>query len=210
MAALDYPGHGRRFGEPLLTDMHVLVEDALHQIQDRLSQPYAFWGHSFGAGIAWLLARRLAATGCTLPVHLFVSGRRGPSLENNSSERHLLPTSEFLKMVFEFDGTPKELLQNPELLELFEPVLRADFQANDTWRYQPHHTPLEVPVTVMAGTIHDVAPEAAQAWRKETTQPLKMLNFEGNHFFIFQHVGQICSVIERTLRQTMRNNHDLK
>ncbi|MFH0997751.1 MAG: alpha/beta fold hydrolase [Pseudomonadota bacterium] len=194
--ALELPGRGRRFPEPLLTSLHDMADDVFGQIRDRLNGAYAIYGHSLGASIGYLLVKRIIRERCPLPLHLFVSGREGPSVQGKEKDRHLLPRAEFVEILKRFEGTTKEVIENQELMELFEPVLRADFQALDTYTYEKSER-FDVPITVMQGSDESLMRADALRWQDETTKEISFLEFNGGHFFIFQHAAKIGAVFSR-------------
>jgi surfactin synthase thioesterase subunit len=147
VSTFELPGRGRRFGEPLLVNIELMVEDLFCQIQSQLQAPYAFYGHSMGGLLAYLLARRLTDKALPPPQMLFVSGCKGPvaiSLER----RHLLAQREFRAMLKKLGGCPDEILADAELMDLYEPVLRADFAAIASYRYE-ETPPFDLPIIVM-------------------------------------------------------------
>lgn len=197
---IEPPGRGRRFSEPLLTDIHAIANDALEQVIGIVeSRPYALYGHSLGAKVAYLMACRIAQRRLPQPLHLFVSGSNAPSVPQQNRTRHLLPRQALFELIRNMSGTAPEIFQSPELLDLFEPVLRADFEANDTYHYQVQE-PLSVPMTVMIGTEDTASYSDALAWRRETTGPAKVLQFSGGHFFISKHCRAIGELISQTLQ----------
>ncbi len=191
--ALDLPGRGRRFPEPLLTSLHDMADDVFEQIQGRLNGAYAIYGHSMGACIGYLLVKRIIRERYPLPLHLFVSGREGPSVQCKENDRHLLPSAEFKEVLKKFEGTTRDVLENQELMELFEPVLRADFQALETYAYEKSE-PFDVPITVMWGKEENLKRTDAFRWQDETTKKISFRDFNGGHFFIFQNAAQIGKV----------------
>ena len=194
--ALDLPGRGRRFSEPLLTRLQDMADDVFRQIQGRLNGAYAVYGHSLGACIGYLLVRRIIREKRPLPRRLFVSGREGPSVPGKEKNRYLLPQSEFMEVLKRFEGTTREVLENQELMELFEPVLRADFQALDTYVHE-RSEPFDIPITVMRGSDESLRRTDALRWQDETTRKIAFLEFPGGHFFIFGHAAQIGKVFSR-------------
>src|SRR5262245_29976727 len=74
--AVEYPGHGARWGEPA----DETVEDLAGRLADELHPPYALLGHSFGALVAFQVARRLRDLGAPAPARLVVSAARAPHL----------------------------------------------------------------------------------------------------------------------------------
>lgn len=200
---LDLPGRGKRVREKLLTDIALMAKDLLEQIE-RLhnQQPYAIFGHSMGALLAVLIARELTQSGKLLPTHLFVSGSRPPSLRDRDVIRHLLEREEFINELLKIGGSPREILEDRSLMDFFEPILRADFQATETYEYTTA-APLTMPITCMIGDKDEVTYEQAQAWKIETTESLDVHWFEGDHFFILSHAPKIMSVIQRHLLEEL-------
>src|SRR5437763_15337105 len=120
------PGRGARISEPPFTELSPLVRAAAQALAPHLDKPFAFFGHSMGALICFELARHLRKDGGPQPVHLFVSGRCGPQTPREPFAGDL-PDSEFQEMLRRYNGTPEEVLENRELMELLLPAVRADF-----------------------------------------------------------------------------------
>ncbi|KJS32400.1 MAG: hypothetical protein VR64_06605 [Desulfatitalea sp. BRH_c12] len=196
IAALDLPGRGRRFSDPLLTNLHDMADDVFEQIRSRLHSPYAIYGHSMGACIGYLLIKRIIRERCPLPRHFFVSSRQSPSVQGKEKNWHLLPRADFLDIVKRFEGISTEVIENQELMALFEPVLRADFQALSSYRYEKS-APFDIPITVMRGSDENVGRADALRWQEETTQTISFLEFKGGHFFIFRHAAHIIEIFSR-------------
>lgn len=200
MLPLELPGRGKRMREPLLKDLHLLAMDALKQlIQQDLSKRYALFGHSMGALLVYLVAQQLVARRLPLPVHIFVSGHRAPSAESRLNFKHNLPKTEFIAMLQRLGGCPPEILQDAELLNFFEPMLRADFQAVDLYEYQPRF-PLPIPLTVLLGSAEaEVTVANVQGWQQESIYPLVINEIEGGHFFISEVPERVAEILLHTL-----------
>jgi surfactin synthase thioesterase subunit len=198
MIPIELPGRGKRSKEPLLTDLEQLADDVFYQLQrDGIKQPYAIFGHSMGACLGYLVTQRICQAGLPLPSHLFVSGHQGPSLKRKETVRYDLPKTKFIAMLKDLEGSPKEVLEHPELIEFFEPVIRADFKAVEQWIYQPV-APVDVPITIFWGTEDkEVDYARVLAWQQVSLQPLVIKQFSGGHFFIFEHVQQICPLLSQ-------------
>jgi len=196
----ELPGRGARMQEPPLVSMEAIVEDAAGQIMPHLEQGehYGFYGHSMGALTAWLVTEKLVKEGFHPPRHLYLSSRRAPVIPCKLENVHLLEKNRFLKRVIGFGGIPQEVLGETELIDLFLPILRADFQAIETHRYTRNGAQ-DIPVTVMIGTRDSVTREEAEAWQGLTAGNFCLLTFEGGHFFINDHVEDICRIISKGL-----------
>lgn len=196
---IELPGRGKRLKEPLLTHLDWMTEEVLRQLQsDDLTRPYAIFGHSMGACLGYLVTHRLIQAQLPPPQHLIVSGRHAPSVPKVEN-KHQLPKPQFIAKLRELEGCPPEILEHSELMDFFEPLLRADFQAVETWIYHPQ-PPLKVPLTVLRGTQDKEANYSeVLPWQQECVQPMVFKEFQGGHFFIFERVQEVCQVISQTL-----------
>lgn len=197
---IDLPGHGKRIGEPLLSDVDAIVFDLLKWIGDDLHEPYAFFGHSFGALVSYRLAALIAGKNIPDPLHLFVSGQQGPSVAPGNKDIHLLPREAFIEKVVEYGGIPEEVSNNRDLMDFVEPMLRADFQAEGTYVHK-EEPPLDAPITVMVGSDDDVSLDDALKWQEVTTRKIVLKQFPGDHFFVFDHLPEICDIISTNSRK---------
>ncbi|MBA2807339.1 ACP S-malonyltransferase [Streptomyces sp. KM273126] len=189
LVALERPGRGRRAGEPLLREPAAIVDDLFAQLRGRLGAPdtpdtpYALYGHSLGARLAFLLCRRLRAEGLPPPVHLFVSGESGPAIPSRERDTWRLPDEAFRDHLKQLGGIPAELWEYGDLMAFYERVLRADFTALGACEHMAE-PPLDIPVTAMAGEDEWFSRADIDAWQRETTRPLTVHWFPGDHFFI--------------------------
>ncbi len=181
---VELPGHGSLHAMPQLTRMDVLVKHVARAIVPYLGQPFAFFGHSMGALLAFELARYLRKEHQPVPTYLFVSGHGAPHLPDREPPIHDLPEKEFVAKIREFNGTPDEVLENQELRGLILPVLRADFEVCATYVYQPED-PLPCPIGAFGGLRDSsVSRQDLEAWKSHTTAQCTVRMFPGDHFYI--------------------------
>lgn len=200
ITAIDVPGHGRRMREPLLTDIHDITKDIFRLLKDSLNEPYAIFGHSMGSVLGYLLCKKIRDAGKALPVHLFVSGRYAPSVESREKDFHKLPRNEFIRKLKTYGGLPKEVAGSEELMDLFVPIIKADFQAVSNYRYEPSE-PLDIPLTVMIGKDEDTTYEEALKWQEISSRKISVRQFSGGHFFIFDHLPEIGKHIAEAIEK---------
>jgi len=199
---LEVPGRGKRIREVLLTDLELMAEDIYHQVRPQLTnnEEYILFGHSLGGMLIFLLTRILREKGHKMPIHMIPSGVKAPKYNNDGKIIfHKLNDENFKKELFELGGIPKEVRQSKELLEFFLPILRADFTAIETYEYT-EALPLTVPITALSGLDEDILEDDLMLWQNETTQPVKIQQFPGDHFFIldkFQEIGEIINEVSR-------------
>jgi medium-chain acyl-[acyl-carrier-protein] hydrolase len=166
-----------------------------------LDQPFAFFGHSMGAMIGFELARLLRREYGLAPVHLFVSGRRAPQLGRVSPITYNLPEPELIEEVRLLDGTPKEVLENPELMEMMIPLLRADFEVVETYTYVPE-APLDCPITVFGGLQDsETGREMLEPWREQTSLNFTLSMLPGGHFFLHSDQRILLNALSRELNR---------
>ena len=78
------PGRESRINEPAYECMQRLVEDLLPPLRGQLRTPFAMFGHSMGALVAFELAKQLGQSTSREPNCLFVSACRPPHSEFSS------------------------------------------------------------------------------------------------------------------------------
>lgn len=197
---LEYPGRGARMTEELVTDIHALTNDLYDQVVPLITGGYAIYGHSMGGLLGWLLTRKLINANHLPPIHLFVTGTMGPAAESRGErKRYEMSHSDFIAEIRELKGSPDEILSNPELLNYFEPILRADFRASETYRYDGTG-PLHIPITVVTGAEENLSESDIRLWQKESVFEVNFVKLSGNHFFIFDHTEQIVELITKQLQ----------
>ena len=182
--AVELPGHGTRAREAPLTNLPTLVRQVAEAIEARAGRPFAFFGHSLGALVAFEVARALRREYGIEPLHLFVSGREAPHVASADPSYHALPDDELLQVLRDLKGTPAEVLENVELMQMLLPLLRADFALVESYHYSVD-APLRCAITAYGGTDDaTVRIERLEAWREQTTGPFTVRMIEGDHFFL--------------------------
>lgn len=197
---VEYPGRGRRVSQSPIKNINDLAKDAFYQIVDRTRHPYMLYGHSMGALVAFLVLHILNANHHRLPVHVFFTGTTAPSAPRRKAKiKHRLDRPSFLQEIKNYEGTPASLWEDHDLLDFFEPILRADFEAVETYEYKPLQR-LNIPFTVITGTQEDLDEDEIKLWQKETILPVEFIKMSGKHFFIHEHSSEIVkTMISKTI-----------
>ncbi|MET9641559.1 alpha/beta fold hydrolase [Streptomyces virginiae] len=182
VCAVQLPGRGARVKERPHTRMRPLVEELAGQLETDL--PMVFFGHSFGALVAFELARALTEAGGPVPRHVFLSARPAPGLVTYRGRIHDLPEEEFLDVMdSRHGGVPAELREHPELRGMVLPYFRADYEVIETYR-PAAAGPVPVPATVLGGTDDSIPLEQLEAWREHLSGPFGLRMFPGDHFYL--------------------------
>ncbi len=203
--SLELPGRGKRAREPLLTNLVAMADDVFQQIANDLNdQPYAIYGHSMGATLGYLLTKRILNAGKPAPFHLFFSGRKAPSVVDDIPPKHQLPKQEFINHINKLGGLPPEFLEHTELMDFFEPILRADYKAAETYIYQPT-SPFNIPITILHGSADkEVVYPNLLPWQQESHQSIVIETFSGGHFFIYEQLPQLGQLLSQILIKTTK------
>jgi medium-chain acyl-[acyl-carrier-protein] hydrolase len=197
------PGRGARIIEPPCTEINKLIRLAGEALAPHLDKPFAFFGHSMGALIGFELAYHLLREYNAQPIHLFVSGRCSPQTMSKPVDPELDSTLQ--EMLRSNNGTPDEALENPELMELVLPVLRADMALCRSHDYTPQ-PPFDFPITAFGGLDdHGVPRHAIEGWREHTTGPFALRMLPGDHFFLNRSSRlPLLEAISKELEQDMK------
>jgi len=182
---IELPGRGSRFAEPRFKSAAELVRAAADGLRPHLDPPFALFGHSMGALLAFELARELRRRGRPLPALLLVAGHEAPQCPDPDPPLSHLPDSEFVEEIRRrYDGIPAEVLAEPELLDLLLPVLRDDVALLERYRYS-EEPPLDCPISCLGGEEdRRVSRESLEAWRDQTVRSFALRLIPGGHFFI--------------------------
>lgn len=200
LCPVELAGRGKRFKDKFYDSFNAAVDDAYHLIEHEIHKaPYAFFGHSMGASISFELCHKIKESGGPPPVHLFLSGRKPPHLKPDDSNIHELPEEEFKEEIAKLGGTAPEVLAHKELLEIFLPVLRADYRILETHQYVEKAGKLDYDTTILYGTEDDATENEIRGWQIYMNKPCNFRRFEGDHFFINVLTKDIVDVINRTL-----------
>jgi medium-chain acyl-[acyl-carrier-protein] hydrolase len=178
------PGRESRLEEPPFRHITELVGPLCAALEPYLDQPYALFGHSMGAVVAFEVARWFSGSSRPGPACLIVSGRRAPGLPSGRQRLSQLPDDEFVAEVGRLNGIPPEVLSEPELVEMVLPALRADYELAET--YQPvSGGRLDCPVAAYLGTDDPEVDFAGMLrWREVTTGEFAVRVFGGDHFYL--------------------------
>jgi len=173
------------------------------------NRPFAVYGHSLGALVAFETLRELRRQGGDQPVRLFVSGCVAPHrVYDDGPPVAGMSQPEVVQMLRQLGGTPDWLLADPEVLRMILPAVRADFSVKESYSYVAEPA-LDVPVTVLASTADARAPyELQQSWRELTSADFELHTLTGGHFAVFERsdltLGYLAAGLRRSLAGTVQ------
>ena len=203
LATVQLPGREARLREPLFKRLASLADTLVEELIPWIDGPFAFYGHSMGALLAFELCRKLRRHHGLLPFHLFVSGYRAPQLQPSESPFSHLPNEEFIDRVRQYGGVPDFVAQDEELMDIFLPILRADFEMTESYVYK-QEAPLECPITAFGGLSDPkISTEKITAWSIHTSSRFSTHFFPGGHFFLHDSESLVLKQVNLQLSKSM-------
>jgi medium-chain acyl-[acyl-carrier-protein] hydrolase len=192
-----YPGRECRSAEPLSRDLGAIADSVAEHISSSDDLPCAFFGHSMGGYVCFEVMQRL--TGLTAyPDHMFLSAVPGPHMPV-PEKLHGLPDSQFFRELVRLDGFPQGVLNTPELVRYALPILRADFTACETHRFNLD-TLCRCPLSVYGGSTDiRVTRDRLEGWRHFAGLSFSLRIFEGGHFYLRKMQAELVSIIGNEL-----------
>jgi medium-chain acyl-[acyl-carrier-protein] hydrolase len=180
-------------------NMAAMVAALGDAIQPFVHEPFAFFGHSMGAVVAFELARLLRRRHQPLPRVLLVSGARAPQFRRGHVPPPEPSPAEFKEALRRLQGTPPEVLDDPELMSVILPAVREDAAIYRNYVYA-EEPPLDCPIRAYGGAQDpNVRLEHLEAWAQQTTAPFAMRLFPGGHFFLQTDRDEFLAAVARDL-----------
>ena len=202
VCAIQLPGRGGRLREAPVAQITQLVSMLADGLAQHLDHPYAFFGHSMGALIAFELTRELRRRGRPLPLHLFASACAAPNILDRD-QTHKLSDDQLIERLRALGGTSDEVLACRELMAMIIPVMRADAAISEGYEYQAQ-APLSIPITAFCGLMDEKAPQAQmEVWQQHTTRTFHMNMVPGGHMFLLaEELDVVAAAVGQALDAT--------
>jgi pyochelin biosynthetic protein PchC len=204
LLATCYPGRQDRIGEPPGESVHAMADLIAAALRPLADVPLALFGHSMGSVVAHEVALRLQSEHGISPVRLFVSGSEAPHRRDRAEEQ---PEDDaaFLVELRELGHSSLAAIDDPLLLELVLPIIRADYRLSAAYRPTPsaprHRAPL---VAYVGATDTDVTSDELADWSRYTSGTFEMRVFPGDHFYLQDHEQQLLAHITGHLQSDLR------
>jgi surfactin synthase thioesterase subunit/glycosyltransferase involved in cell wall biosynthesis len=178
------PGRESRLAEAPFERMSPLVAALADNIDSYLDRPFAFFGHSMGAAIAFELARELRRRSRPLPTVLIASGARAPQFRRHHVPPPAPSHEAFVEELRRLQGIPAEALDDPALMRAILPALEADAALYRNYVYA-EDLPLPIPVRAYGGADDpNVRRDHLDGWAEQTTASFAVRIFPGGHFYL--------------------------
>lgn len=196
------PGREGRISEPAFDDMQQLVTAMLTDLPEAWSRPFALFGHSMGALIAYELACRLTETGCE-PRLLFISSCRPPDQlrRDRIVPLHELPREQMLDELIRLYGMENTISPAERaLMQMLSPTLQADLKLIYDYHPSPGRA-VHCPVIVCGGADDpQVTRLDLSGWQRYFQQPISPRLFPGGHFYLRVQKDPLVRLIHDRIR----------
>ncbi|XP_013381250.1 S-acyl fatty acid synthase thioesterase, medium chain-like isoform X2 [Lingula anatina] len=196
VCAIRLPGRENRFQEPCYKDPDTYIQDvtaAVYKYVSAHGTALAIWGHSLGSYMGYEVAKQLQEKHGLDPVHLFFSGASAPHSEKrklNQVKTAGMSDEEFVENMRRLGGTPREILDDKEMMKLFLPSLRADFCILENYWSSYDKTqvkPFSCPISVFDGS--EDRPHDLEAWSDLSDGPFHKMMLKGGHFYLIEEAN---------------------
>lgn len=206
VSAIQLPGRETRFKEVPFSNMTLLMSELITGILPYIKDlPFAVFGHSVGALLAFEFVRQLYQNNLPNPEYLIVSGRRAPHISLDKI-LHLQPDSALIEELRLIGGTSNLILDNPELMSLFLPIVRADFTINETYEVGDNFF-VNCPILALGGyDDHLVNQSFLEQWRQYTTGEFETVMMSGGHMTFKENPRPLLEIIVDVVMQNFVKN----
>ncbi|GAA1933653.1 thioesterase II family protein [Streptantibioticus ferralitis] len=194
---IQLPGRGSRLDDPLYTRVGPLIEDLVEQAG--FQGPFAFFGHSLGALLAYETARALDARGLPGPERLLLSACPAPHRPRGLPPIHHLGDRDlFAAIQRQYASLPDEVAEDPDLLAIVMASHRGDFELVDSYRHTPGD-PLDLPLHVFGGAEDRLTAGELGQWQDHSRGPFSLHLLPGGHFYLREQRTALLELIQTAL-----------
>jgi medium-chain acyl-[acyl-carrier-protein] hydrolase len=179
--------------------MAPLVAALADNLEPYIDRPFAFFGHSMGAVVAFELARELRRRERSLPVILIASGARAPQFRRH----HVPPPPPTRESLIEdlrrLGGISPAVIDHPAFDRTILPALEADVVLYRNYIYT-EDAPLPIPIRAYGGLDDaNVTRTHLDGWAEQTTASFAVRCFPGGHFYLAAHLEALIQSLKSDL-----------
>jgi surfactin synthase thioesterase subunit len=195
VCAIQLPGHGNRMGEDFVTDIKELIDDIFENIEESLDIPFAFFGHSMGGLLSYLISLKIEKETGKTPVVVVESGIVSPDKLNENDDFHGISDECFIDRLREYGATSEEVLSYPEFYEIFLPIIKSDFELLHSYQFECYEK-MKCPIMLFSGREDRFnTANLKENWTNFTNCDVIFYEYEGTHFFINNYKNEILEKI---------------
>lgn len=196
-----YPGREDRFSEKPIDDINILVENLFDdlKINFNFGKPYYLFGHSMGTKIVYELALKIKNSDLKNPSGIIISAGRAPSYQE-PLPIYNLEDKKFIEGLKKYEGTPNEIIGNKNLINMFLPLLRADFKIDEKYQ-DTKGEKLDSPILALMGDKdEEMQIEELIKWQEYTNSHFTYRYVEGKHMFVNTSLKSVIQEINNFIK----------
>lgn len=196
LVKIEYAGHGERRGERLYGDFNELADDVFGKLKDRYAGGrYALFGYSMGSITLAEVMRRIVASPSFPPPRRAFLAAHEPHTKAELAGFSPQEVDEWVKeRTVRFGALPEKLIHNRVFWRMYLPLFRADYTLISKYRFEELNLNTSVPATVFYSET-DTPYQEMRLWGNYFTGECEYIRYEGKHFFIRQHHGEMAGII---------------
>lgn len=200
--AVTLPGRHNRREEQTYEDWDPLLDALYDAVLDELDdRPFALFGHCLGSQLAYRLAVRMEEDGVPGPLMIGMSGWSPIGFFQPTEEQSRMPQTEMVEWIKKLGSFPAEIYDNPEMLALVVPALRADLRV--AAQYVDDGAKVSCPLISYGGRSDPLqeATDAMTHWADRSPRYLGHSEYSGGHFYIDTHALAVTTDFARHLHR---------
>ena len=206
-------GHGERAGESQAKSINEIAAEAAEAISRYSDKPIILFGHSMGGDIAYKTAYLLENEYKISLKGLFISGSV-PCFADAGKYNNIIMTEldddEFCRDLIEFGAIDKRIFRIRNFNELYLPVIRNDFNLTESF-VPDKGEKVNCDITIYGGESDRIIPSLLLGgWDDFTNGSIKVKIMNGEHFFVRQHIEDICNDINTLVSENGDKDNDKK
>ncbi|MBS0271692.1 MAG: thioesterase [Proteobacteria bacterium] len=197
MIAIQLPGRENRFTEPLNSDLNYIITQLSKNFDHYKNKPFIVFGHSLGGLLSYEFIKAIYQAYSLYPCHIVVSAAKAPHMPYRRKILSQLDDKLLKEELKAYNGIDESIQNEPELLDLFLPIIRSDFSIIENYSFRGSAS---FPCDILAFSgieDHAVNEEEILGWSVYTTGKFKHMPFSGRHFFIKDHQKEIIKIINQ-------------
>ncbi|MGG0537717.1 thioesterase II family protein [Priestia aryabhattai] len=205
---LELPGRGKKTDEAPFSNISDIVDYLYTQIKDNIDErEYAIFGYSMGSLVGYELYYKIKEEGHRLPIHFFAASLEAPQFISTKKTTYNLSANDFKREVLIYNGFPADFLGDESLLNYYLHILRADFEAIETYKYSSEKNLMQTDLTLFYGENDNISLNKVYGWEFLTEKTFQLHKFKGNHFFINENLSEVIEIINDKLKTAFLLKH---
>ncbi len=201
------PGREDRADEESLSDITKLVKEIADAMEPLLDKPFALYGHSIGAAMAYRLDAELKRRKKDAE-HLFLAAWFGPRQTSPFDTIRSVTSDQLMhesarEMIYNHLRTleiDEKVISNRPLMDEMMPSIRADIIMGINMEKERFGEKTETPVTAIAGKKDTVfTMDSIKKWESFAQKEYQFREVDGAHLFMGENRHEVLEIIKETL-----------